>query len=98
MLSYEVTLQVEPALAAAVERYMRERHIPAIHASGCFRQIRFLQASAARFRTSYEAASQAELDRYLADHAPRMRAEFQAEFPRGVTLTRETWAERERWD
>ena len=98
MPSYEVTLQVEPSLAPAVERYMRERHIPAIKATGCFRQIRFLQASAARFRTSYDAATQADLDRYLADHAPRMRAEFQAEFPRGVILTRETWTEQERWE
>ena len=98
MLHYEVTLQVDPSLAPAVERYMRGRHIPAIKATGCFRQIRFFQASAARFRTSYEAATEADLDRYLAEHAPRMRAEFQAEFPRGVTVTRETWTERERWD
>jgi hypothetical protein len=97
MILYEVTLQVAPALAASVEQYMRQRHIPAIFATACFRQIRFDRASTARFRTSYEAQSEADLDRYLRDHAPRMRAEFQAEFPSGVTLTRETWTQRESW-
>ena len=39
----------------------------------------------------------ADLDRYLRDHAPKFRAEFQADFPTGVTVTRETWTERETW-
>ena len=97
MLIYEVTLQAEPALAVSVERHMRNRHIPAIFATGCFRRITFCQASEARFRTSYEAGSQADLDRYLREHASAFRAEFQAEFPSGVALTRETWTERQRW-
>jgi hypothetical protein len=97
VLYYEVTLQVEPALAVSVERFMREHHIPAIFATGCFRAIRFSQASAGRFRTSYQAATQADLDRYLNEHATRLRTEFQAEFPQGVTLTREIWNERQRW-
>lgn len=97
MIFYEVTLQVEPALAAAVEDHMRHRHIPAIVATGCFGQIRFDRASPARFRTSYQARSQTELDRYLREHAPRLRAEFEAEFPSGVTLTREIWTQQELW-
>jgi hypothetical protein len=98
MILYEVTLQVEPALAPGVEDYMRRRHIPAIFATACFRRIRFDRASPARFRTSYQADSQADLDRYLLDHAPRLRAEFHTEFPTGVTLTRETWTQRESWE
>jgi hypothetical protein len=97
MITYEVTLQVEPHLTAAVEEYMRHRHIPEIFASGCFRRIRFSQASPTRFRTSYQADTQADLDRYVREHAPRLRAEFQALFPEGVTLTRETWLQREIW-
>jgi hypothetical protein len=97
MISYEVTLQVEVRLAAALEEYMRQRHIPEIFATGCFRRIRFSLAAANRFRTSYQADGQADLDRYLRDHAPRFRAEFQAQFPDGVILTRETWAQREIW-
>jgi len=97
MISYEVTLQVEPRLAAEVEEYMRQRHIPEIFATGCFRRIRFSLASPNRFRTSYQADGQADLDRYLREHAPRFRADFQTRFPEGVTLTRETWVQREIW-
>jgi hypothetical protein len=97
MLFYEVTMDAEPALAEEVEEHMRKSHIPAIAATGCFRQIRFCRASSGRFRTSYEAESQADLDRYLRDHAPGLREEFSREFPGGVTLTRDTWALREVW-
>jgi hypothetical protein len=97
MISYEVTLQVEPALAQAVEDHMRKHHIPEIFATGCFRRVRFERASPARFRTRYEADSKADLDRYVQEHAPSFRAEFQAEFPNGVIVTREIWTERESW-
>lgn len=97
MILYEVTLQVEPVLAQKLEQYMRSRHIPEILATGCFRRIRFDRASPARFRTCYQAESRADLDRYLEGHAPRFRAEFQRDFPEGVTLTRETWIEQEVW-
>jgi hypothetical protein len=98
MVFYEVTLQVEPGLAPTVESHMRSQHIPAIFATGCFQRIRLDRASSARFRTCYQTASLADLDRYLRDHAPRLRAEFQAAFPTGVTLTRETWSQREVWE
>jgi uncharacterized protein DUF4286 len=97
MILYEVTLQVVPSLAATVEEHMRVTHIPGIFATGCFQRVRFDRASPARFRTSYMADTQAELDRYLREFAPRFRAEFQAEFPTGVTVMRETWTEREVW-
>lgn len=97
MLYYEVTLQVDPSLAPQVERHMRQEHIPEIFATGCFHQIRFSRASPARFRTSYEAMSQENLDRYLRDHAPKLRADFQRRFPEGAAATRETWVEQERW-
>jgi hypothetical protein len=98
MLYYEVTLQVQPAIAARVEEHMRAEHIPVIFATGCFQRIRFCRASAGRFRTTYEAVSQANLDRYLRDHAPGFRADFQDRFPAGVTVTREVWVEQERWE
>jgi hypothetical protein len=97
MVFYEVTLQVVPALAERVAEHMRGTHIPEIFATGCFRRIRFDSASAGRLRTSYQADSQGDLDRYLRDHAPKLRADFQSHFPRGVTLTREVWTEQEAW-
>jgi Domain of unknown function (DUF4286) len=97
VLLYEVTLEVESDLQARVERYMREHHIPGIFGTGCFQRVRFCRASNGSFRTSYEAAGQADLDRYLGRHAPDFRAEFQSEFPTGVRLLRETWVEQQRW-
>lgn len=95
---YEVTLQADPSLRSALEHHMRRDHIPAILRTGCFRRIRFDAASAGTFRTCYQAESQGDLDRYLHDHAPRLRAEFQARFPTGVTLSREIWMACEVWE
>ena len=97
MISYEVTLQVQPALAPAVEEFMRQSHIPEIFATGCFQRIRFSLASAGRYRTSYQADTQADLDRYLRDHAPRFQGDFIKRFSEGVTVTRETWVQRQVW-
>jgi len=97
MIIYEVTLQVEPGVAAQVEAHMREEHIPAIAGTGCFHQIQFDRASPARFRTRYFAESQSDLDRYLEQHAPQLRTEFQTRFPAGVRLTRETWSILQTW-
>jgi hypothetical protein len=97
MILYEVVLEVEPSAMAAVEEHMRRQHIPAIFATGCFRQIRFQRSSNRRLRTSYEAETAADLERYLKDHAAAMRAEFLAEFPTGVQLIRETWHDLESW-
>ena len=97
MVLYEVTLQVEPSLASRVEDHMRREHIPAIFATGCFQQIYFDQASPARFRTRYVARAQSDLNRYLQEHAPKLRAEFQDRFPSGVRLARETWSTVQSW-
>jgi hypothetical protein len=97
MILYEVVLDVEPSSSSAVAEHMRHQHIPAIAATGCFRRIRFQQASPHRFRTTYEADTAADLERYFQNHAPAMRAEFLAEFPTGVRLSRETWHEVESW-
>jgi hypothetical protein len=98
MILYEVTLHVEPALVQQVEEHMRQSHIPAIFATRCFQRIRFCHASPHRFRTSYEAETQADLDRYFRDHAPTLRDQFTRYFPTGVSISRDTWVLREIWD
>jgi hypothetical protein len=98
MVLYEVTLEVDPALVAPLTTYMRTIHIPTIHQTGCFRSISFQRASSTRFRTSYHAASAAELERYLLVHAEEFRADFRAHFPTGVTITREIWTEETVWE
>jgi hypothetical protein len=96
-LAYEVTLDVEPALAEAVHHELVEHHIPAILATGCFRAIRLEREEDGRIRTRYEAASRADLDRYLAEHTERFRAEFTSRFPAGVRPARGIWRELAVW-
>jgi hypothetical protein len=97
MIRYEVHLEPNPALAGAVEAYMRGEHIPAIMATGCFTRARFERTESGGYRTVYEAGSRADFERYMEDHFARFRGEFLARFPTGVAPSRELWTELEAW-
>jgi len=97
MVAYEVTTIVEPDLVEAYERYMRQHHVPELLATGCFHAAELTHAAPGRYRMRYEAASQADLDRYLEKHATRLRQDFASRFPRGVTATREVWVAIQTW-
>jgi Domain of unknown function (DUF4286) len=96
-LVYEVTAVVELEMAEGWERYMRERHIPDVLATGWFTGASIARASGARYLIRYQVASRADLERYLAEAAPALRAEFTARYPGGVALTRETWELVQEW-
>jgi hypothetical protein len=98
MITYEVTSEVEESLIARFEQYMRETHIPEVLATGCFQAAVFARSSPGRYRTSYVARTQADLDRYLATHTGGLRLDFAAHFPEGVSLSREVWATVQRWE
>jgi hypothetical protein len=95
---YEVTAVVVHELAEEWERYMRERHIPDVLASGWFDRAALVRAQGGRYRICYRADSAAHLDRYLTESAPALRAEFAARYPGGVALTRETWELVQEWE
>lgn len=97
MISYEVSVEVEESLIDRYVEYMREKHIPAILATGCFAHAELDRAHETRFRARYLAESLADLERYLEKNAPALRAEFSRHLPDGVTLTREIWEELGRW-
>lgn len=97
MIAYEVVVDVEPALADALSRYLRDRHIPEILATGCFAGIELQRAGPTRFRTRYLAASRPDLDRYLDEHTAHFRADFGARFTIGVAASREIWEDVQRW-
>jgi hypothetical protein len=98
MLLYEAMLCLEDlSHAAALEAYMRGRHIPNIFATGCFRDIRFCRIEDGRFRTTYAAATQDDFDRYLRDYAPALRDDFAAHAPPELTVAREVWTVMESW-
>lgn len=94
MLSYEVTIHLEDsALAPALERYMTTRHVAEVVATGCFREGRFERDEAGTYRARYTAERREDLDRYLADHAARLRADFLEHFPDGLRVSRAVWDE-----
>lgn len=98
MIIYEVTALVAPDLVQDYERFMREDHIPAVLATGCFQRAAFARADAGRYRMRYEASSSADLERYLAGHAPGLRQDSATRFPQGVTLSREVWVVLQEWE
>ena len=94
MMSYEVTMVLEDeSLAAALEMYMLEKHLDDVLASGCFVEGRFERGADGAYRTRYAIARQEDLDRYLAEHAPALRADFQEHFPDGLRISRAVWQE-----
>lgn len=98
MIAYEVIVDVDEELAEKYIAHMRDRHIPAILATGCFAHAELDRAKETRFRQRYLAASLADLERYLEAHAPALRKDYDRHFPTGTRLTREIWEEVGRWD
>ena len=96
-VTYEVTARVDDALAYDYERFMIETHMPEVVRTGCFLHARFDQGGEGQYRAAYHAASQAEVDRYLADFAPALRERLTARFPTGLTLSRRVWSARTQW-
>jgi hypothetical protein len=89
-VSYEVIMTVRDDLVAAWDQYL-PGHTEDVMASGCFESAEIERTEDGRYRCRYTAASQAMLDRYLADHAPRLRADALAKFPVGVETSRAVW-------
>ena len=97
MVTYEVTTTVDPRLVEAYERYMRQVHIPDLLATGCFHGAALTRSATGRYRVRYEARTEADLERYLATHATRIRDDFASHFPEGVTASREVWIAIQSW-
>jgi hypothetical protein len=98
MLRYEVTVTVREELRARFEEYFVAKHIPEILAIGCFSDIRFDRSDGGAYRTVYHAATRADLERYLQQHATHFRADFAQHFPEGVTPARENWTAVAEWE
>jgi hypothetical protein len=97
MITYEVTAAVSPDLVPRYESYMRRHHIPALLATGCFDSARLSRGGPGEYRMQYDASDRAALERYLEKYAPALRAEFEAEFPSGITLGRGVWEVVQQW-
>ena len=91
VIVFEVTIDVRYDLRDAFERYLNERHIPDLMATGCFIRASLLRSPSGRIRARYEAPHRAALDRYLNEHAARLRAHVLENFPEGLKFEREEW-------
>ena len=91
MITYEVSAEIDAALAADYERYMRDEHIPEVLATGCFARAALERAGEGRYRTRYEAPSRELLERYLREHTAELREKFAARFSSGIRLSRSEW-------
>ena len=97
MILYEVTATAEAQVRSTFGTFMRETHVADVLATGCFVRAFFAENADGIYRTTYVANSQEELDRYLAQHAQRMRADVAERFPSGVTYGREVWRVLQEW-
>ncbi|MFN6963983.1 MAG: DUF4286 family protein [Pyrinomonadaceae bacterium] len=90
-VTYEITAEVRADLDEQYERYMIDRHIPDLMATGAFVSASLSRSSPGRYRVRYEAVGRDALNAYLRDHAPRLREHFSATLPDGISLSREEW-------
>ena len=91
MIVYQVTATIDPDLTEKFERYMREKHIADVLATGAFMGASFESSGEGRYRTRYMAETQDALDNYLSDFAPELRDDVTANFPTGTEFGREFW-------
>lgn len=96
MITYEVTANVDAALASTYEEYMTTRHLRDVLATGCFVEAVLERAGSGNYRARYVARTRDDVDRYLREHTTELRADFAARFPTGVRLSREIWTEESR--
>ncbi len=97
MVIYEITAAVRADIIEKYEKYMRERHIPDLLATGYFRGAYFTCSTENRYRIQYHALDQRVLDNYFKNDAERLRADFLAHFGEGIELVREIWSVLEMW-
>ncbi|MDX2194341.1 MAG: DUF4286 family protein [Gemmatimonadales bacterium] len=94
---YEVTITADPAIADRYERWLRERHVFDMIATGCFIAATLDRGEGGRFRVRYRARTRADVERYLATHAAALRGHAAEAFPEGLSAEREVWTELEAW-
>jgi hypothetical protein len=89
-LIYEVAVKVAAEDAAEFESYMTHEHIPDVLRTGCFTGA-LLAKEGSEYRSSYDVDSQHDLDRYVTDHAPRLRSDVIDRFGDRMQISRRTF-------
>jgi hypothetical protein len=92
LIHYEVFAMVRDDLVDAYEQFL-PAHVEAVLAAGKFDSAVISRAAPAMYRVRYTTTDHAVIDRYLAEHAPRLRGEAQARFPDGIQWNRAVWTD-----
>jgi hypothetical protein len=87
---YEITVRVEPEIRADFTAFMINGHVPDLLATGYFSSAT-IASDETTLRISYIARSRMELQKYLDEHASRLRAEVIERFPGGFQINRREW-------
>jgi len=88
MGTYEVVVAVEPSVVMDYEHFVYETYLPALEATECFTRVEFDRLVRRRYRLRLHPKSEVELERYLRDHAARLRDEFKRHIPHGIVVIR----------
>jgi hypothetical protein len=91
MLHYEVTIRVPENLRGAWDAYI-PGHVADVFATGCFQSAVIWRSDDGVYQCAYAVASRADLDRYMSEFAPAMRADTATRFP-GLEIGRAIWSE-----
>lgn len=95
--AYEVRVTLAPGRGEAFEAWMLAEHVPRVLATGCFTGARFERLAPGVYRTRYEAADAAAVERYVAGHAAGLRGDFAERFGDGSAVSREVWSTLGAW-
>lgn len=84
---YEVTVEFTGDDTAEFEAYMAGKHIPDVLATGCFAAA-FLAREGQRYIVGYHVDTPENMERYLAEFAPKLRDDVMARYEGQVEISR----------
>ena len=89
MLIYEVNVTIAPELFDAFRAYLLDQHMQEVVDAGRFiSSTLFVEQDTHTLVVQYEVHSMADMERYLSDHAPRMRDDAIERFGSTFTASR----------
>jgi hypothetical protein len=84
---YEVTVLFNGDNAPEFEAYMSDEHIPHVLATGCFAAA-FFAKEGNRYTVGYHVDTTEDMERYLADFAPKLRDDVMERYEGKIEISR----------
>jgi hypothetical protein len=91
MINYSILADVPEDIKEAYESYMIDRHIPDLMETGLFTGASISRDENGGYRIDYFLENRPDYDRYIAEHAPRLREHFEKHFAGRVKTSRTVW-------